>query len=1039
MTTRKARSAYLFFFGTFLATLVVAADQVPVSAGRDGRLVYIADASGNRIPDFSVCGYQGGDRTIPDVPIKVVVDPAAGNNTARIQAALDYVSAMPPDQDGFRGAVLLRKGKFEIQGRLKINASGVVLRGSGSGPEGTILLAAGHDRRTLIEVSGRNDRKEEAGVAVTDAYVPVNATKLHLGQTAGFRPGDTVSIRRPSTREWMEALGFRDRGDLDPVPPGENRPDPTWRPGTRDVVWDRTVREVSGNAITLDVPLTAALDAKYGGGMVAAYSWPGRISGVGVENLQCESAFDAANPKDESHAWFAITMANVQDAWVRQVTVRHFAGSAVAVWETCRRVTVEDCKSLAPVSEIGGWRRNAFFTIGQQVLMQRLFSEEGHHDFAVGFTTPGPNAFVQCVSLRSTGESGSIDSWACGTLFDLVQIDGAALTLRNRGYRDQGSHWAAANSMIWNSLAPVIECSIPPTAQNWAIGTWGEFSGDGAAFFGAKGGVPPRSLYYAQLSDRLGADALRRAQLMPPLAGVFAPAGSKEASKVSSPAEEEVSAFNQLARQPAPTMSDWIDLAAERQPIPIQPPTGALLFATLPSAPPPVASVPNPLRIQNGLLVANGKFLTGGRAHVPMCFGGVRPYNLKADAIPSVRPAVTRFVPGRTGHGLTDDLEEVIAVMRTSGQICLEQNYALWYDRRRDYHDNSRRMDGDVVAPFYEVPFARSGQGTAWDGLSKYDLTKYNPWYWDRLADFAGLCDRNGLVLIYDHYFQHNILEVSAHYADFAWRTTNNINATGFPEPPNYAGDIRVFMAGQFYDVTDPGRRALHQSLIRKGLENFAGNTNVIHLIGAEFTGPLDFMRLWIDTILSWQKEQGKTAMIGLSCTKDVQDAILADQARSSCVSVIDIRYWWPQAGGGLYAPPGGKSLAPRQWEHELKVRKPSFDGLVKVIREYRKKYPDKAVIYSGEASDTLGWAVIFGGGSLPELKKPLDPRLAAVLPDMKPVDLPGAPADQFAIGIPDQEYLIYVEKDAPAGLDLNLYTQQHPAKDVVWLSRKKN
>ena len=80
-----------------------------------------------------------------------------------------------------------------------------------------------------------------------------------------------------------------------------------------------------------------------GGGDGREYAWPGRIRQVGVENLRCESAFDPANPHDEEHAWGAIGLENAQDAWVRQVTSAHFAGSAVAVWESCKRVTVEDC------------------------------------------------------------------------------------------------------------------------------------------------------------------------------------------------------------------------------------------------------------------------------------------------------------------------------------------------------------------------------------------------------------------------------------------------------------------------------------------------------------------------------------------------------------------------------------------------------------------------------------------------------------------------------------------------------------------------
>src|SRR5207249_2593805 len=103
--------------------------------------------------------------------------------------------------------------------------------------------------------------------------------------------------------------------------------------------------------VTLDAPITTAMESEVGGGRVEAYTWPGRIDNVGVENLRCESAYDGKNPKDEAHAWSAITMENAENVWVRQVVAEHFAGSLVAIWETCKWVTVEDCASLAPVSE----------------------------------------------------------------------------------------------------------------------------------------------------------------------------------------------------------------------------------------------------------------------------------------------------------------------------------------------------------------------------------------------------------------------------------------------------------------------------------------------------------------------------------------------------------------------------------------------------------------------------------------------------------------------------------------------------------------
>ena len=130
-----------------------------------------------------------------------------------------------------------------------------------------------------------------------------------------------------------------------------------------------------------------------------------------------------------------------------------------------------------------------------------------------------------------------------------------------------------------------------------------------------------------------------------------------------------------------------------------------------------------------------------------------------------------------------------------------------------------RRADGAVAPPFYEQPFARTGKGTAWDGLSLYDLEAFNPWYWNRLHEFAKVCDKKGLIIFFQNYFQHNILEAGAHWADFPWRSANNINNTEFPEPPPYAGNKRIFMDELFYDATHPVRRSLHRAYIRKCLD----------------------------------------------------------------------------------------------------------------------------------------------------------------------------------------------------------------------------
>src|SRR5205085_2748180 len=202
------------------------------------------------------------------------------------------------------------------------------------------------------------------------------------------------------------------------------------------------------------------------------------------------------------------------------------------------------------------------------------------------------------------------------------------------------------------------------------------------------------------------------------------------------------------------------------------------------------------------------------------------------------------------------------------------------------------------------------------------------------------LADQKGLVLLNQHYFQHNIIEAGAHYADFPWRPVNNVNNTGFPEPPPYAGDKRIFMAEQFYDETNKTRRPLHRAYIRQCLDNFADNNGVIQTIGEEFTGPRHFVNFWIDVISEWEKEKKKKPLIALSVTKDVQDSVLKDPSRSAVIDIIDIRYWHYQADGRTYEPKGGQSLAPRQHARLLKPQRSSFEQVYRAVKEYRTKFP---------------------------------------------------------------------------------------------------
>ena len=905
---------------------------------KDDRITYLNDELGNRILDFSTCGYQASEQDIPSVRNVVFVSWKPGDNTTRIQRAIDYVASLPPDISGFRGAVLLDKGEFSLSGSIRIATSGIVLRGMDK--ESTILLKKGVDRGSLIYMEGENDLVIKDTLQVLSNYVPVNTKTLEVALGTSLKKGDRIMVTRPSGKEWIASLGCNIfGGGISAL---------GWKEGDMDLTWDRVVSDINGNLLTLDAPLTVALDAKYGVSTIMTYQWNGRIENCGVENLTLVSDYDKHYPKDEEHCWTGISIEAAENCWVRQVNFRHFAGSAVIVQRTGSKITVEDCISKDPVSEIGGMRRCTFHTLGQQTLFQRCYSEQGIHDFAAGFCAAGPNAFVQCDSYQSLGFSGSIDAWACGLLFDVVNIDGHNLTFKNLGQDKNGAGWNTGNSLFWQCTAAEIECYTPAKdAQNRAYGCWAQFSGDGE-WAQSNNHVQPRSIFYAQLTERLQKECAERARILP-----------RNTSATSSPTVEVAMALAKEAYNPRLTLEHWIE---ENKFIPSVVPTGVKSIDDIKEK----KTISNKQRTQpeisivNGRIQMDGVLLVGGSHTTPWWNG-----KLKTNFLKKASPAITRFVPGREGLGLTDRIDSVVSFMKQKNILVFDQNYGLWYDRRRDDHERIRRRDGDVWGPFYEQPFGRSGQGTAWEGLSKYDLKRPNAWYWSRLKEFAEKGSKDGLLLFHENYFQHNILEAGAHWVDCPWRSSNNINETGFPEPVPFAGDKRIFVADMFYDISHPVRRELHRQYIRQCLNNFADNSNVIQLTSAEFTGPLHFVQFWLDVIAEWEAETGKKAKVALSTTKDVQDAILADPKRAAVVDVIDIRYWHYKKDG-IFAPEGGKNMAPRQHMRKMKVGKITFNEAYKAVSEYRRKFPQKAVTFYAQNYPSMGWAVFMASGSCP-------------------------------------------------------------------------
>jgi len=903
--------------------------------------------------DYSYCGYHRSEQPIPAVKAVTYVTPSGQDDAARIQAAIDWVSQQKPDkQTGFRGAVLLGEGTFTISEPLRIRTSGIVLRGSGRGK--TILLKTGYGRGAAIYIEGTRDIIIRDTLSISD--VQPGSLTISIANSQKLTAKSRITICRPSTQEWIDYLGCASFGG------GKRMGYWAWHPGEIDLRWNRQITAVKGNQVTLNAPITCSIEQRWGGAKAMVYEDKGKISECGVENLSLESDYDKARPLDEDHCWDGIYVAEAENCWVRMVNFRHFAGSAVVIQKSAQQVTVEDCISQHPVSEIGGFRRRTFLTFGEMTLFQRCYSEHGINDFAVGHTAAGPNAFVQCESFESFGPSGAISSWAPGILFDIVNIDGNDIVFKNWELDKFGAGWSTANSTMWQSTASGLFCYSPDSLnRNYSRGCWGQIQGNGE-YTEMNEHVKPYSLFASQLEKRLGYDVSQQCRVL-----------ERNTNASSSPTIEEAMKLAEEALKPRQTLLQWIEAARFEGDITPTKPFSSITSQTSVASPASYA-------ITNGWLTKDGSLLVGGKHQTPW-------WNGKAiDAsMAKAKPALTRFVPGQEGTGGTDRIDSVVAEMQRTNALLFSQNYGLWTDRRRDDHERIRRKDGDAWAPFYEQPFARTGvtpsgspclggegksslnredlRGSlAWDGMSKYDLTTLNKWYFWRLQQFAKKTEPIGILLKNQHYFQHNILEAGAHWVDCPWRTANNVNNTPFLEPVNFTGDKRIFTATLFYDVTNPTLRTLHRQYIRQSLDAFKGQPNVIHSIGEEFTGPLHFVQFWLDVIAEWEQENGKV-LVDLAVNKDVQDAILKDPKRSQVVDIIDIEQWFYH-NKGEYTPQGGVNMAPRQYQRKIKTGSARFEDVYRAVSEYRSQYPGKAVVYSAQKAPEMAWASLMAGGS---------------------------------------------------------------------------
>jgi hypothetical protein len=435
---------FVVFIAFFINITLQAQQSSLVYPGNDGKLVYTPHANIgetnnlNILPDFSFAGYMEGGVKVPvgEVPVKITLNPTAtGEDRTRIQAAIDQVCAMTPDANGYRGAVLLKKGRYRLNDgtipnlpdgygtALRIWASGVVLRGEGQGVDGTILYSDFATNHTMITMESPTRGMSQSNTqTITDAYVGRGARTFTVANASGFAVGDLIMVRFTPNDTWFSDLKVTTGGFI-------NDPANYWTvSGEREaynINYKRKITAISGNTITIDCPTVQPMQTKYGGGLITKYTTSGRIVKCGVEDVRNCRIEDGGSPSvsgNGNRLRVGIRPRFVDNCWIHGVTVTRTSEAAVMTWDV-KNVTVEECAYLDPRGAISGGWRYSFCLEAQstRVLFQRCFSEYGRHDFVTHARIPGPNVFLDCVSVNGLNILGPHHRWATGTLFDNIK------------------------------------------------------------------------------------------------------------------------------------------------------------------------------------------------------------------------------------------------------------------------------------------------------------------------------------------------------------------------------------------------------------------------------------------------------------------------------------------------------------------------------------------------------------------------------------------------------------------------------------------
>lgn len=521
----------LCFVGSYSLNAQESWQSQLVTQNESGSLTYKKDNDGFVIPDFSQAGYGNG-KDIPAVSLPertITLSPLEdkeADNTQHIQKAIDEAGKYALDAEGIRGVVLLKAGRYNVDGTLNLTYDGVILRGEGncfSGNDSTVLYgrnAAEKAKRLILmgNSSAHNwgNGKGDAPVNIVTPKVMPGDYSFQVEDASAYRTGDLICIKYPTTTAWLEAVwyGGNTKRNTD-----ESK---KWKTKDIDISYHRYVTKVEGNMIEVDAPVFYALDVQYAQAYIYKIPNPGIIRhNVGIENLHI--SFERSPENSTANVdQNCIYMSSLENSWVKGVSMSGFVHAGIKTTSTTRS-TIEDCYAIDPSGLCTGGTYYNFenYHRSQLILLKNCYARNGrHHYISNGCASTSGIVVLNFRSELSLAQAEGHRLWSQGILFDnwaelgTIKSNAGKIGMYLRDNMGSGHGWGGTNSVFWNCDVQngAIYLDKVPTGQNYAIGctakTIRRYRNNMSEYTNGyiegqnRKGLQPASLYEAQRAAR---------------------------------------------------------------------------------------------------------------------------------------------------------------------------------------------------------------------------------------------------------------------------------------------------------------------------------------------------------------------------------------------------------------------------------------------------------------------------------------------------------------------------------------------------------